>query len=641
MRTHQWMLLPEAGWLVAAVLLPLAVNPWGVNAFDLPKAALLRVIVLLMAVGLLAPGAGGERLAADGRDPGSRGWRAAVWAGLALWAVFVLATLTSVNPLVSLWGSYQRQLGLLTLTALAALFVITAARLRTRAQADRLWAALAWGSLPVVAYGLLQAAGLDPLNWRSDAASPLTSTLGRSNFTGSYLVLVLPLTLSRFFAARRWPYLLLATGQAVCLLLTQSRGAYVGATVAGMALLLAWQVRAGRGRLMAIAMAGVAVAIAIVILLALARTDSAPGSVLTGLMGAPTGSTAARLTIWQATASLVAARPLLGYGPDAMDQVFAAVFPPQLVYYQGRLAAVDRAHNLWLDTAMAAGLAGLAALAAFLATVALPAWRRWRTAAEGHEWWLLAGLAAAGAGHLAELQVSFEVIGTAVVLSLLLALAVAAGRGLLEDAAPPAARLGGRRALWLAAPLAAALMVAWVTSARPVLADVASATSQRDSAVTAARLAAGQQAVSLWPVEPEYHVRLAWIYAEMGAFAEAERELDAAQRLLPSHPRVAAAFGDLYVRWSRGEPGHLSQAEAAYRRAVALAPNVAGYHGALAWSLDGQGRTTEAVAEATRAVDLDSTDADAYRLLGQLYSELGQQDRAAWALREAERWSSP
>jgi len=36
----------EALWLTAAVAVPLALNPWGANAFELPKAVLLRALVL-------------------------------------------------------------------------------------------------------------------------------------------------------------------------------------------------------------------------------------------------------------------------------------------------------------------------------------------------------------------------------------------------------------------------------------------------------------------------------------------------------------------------------------------------------------------------------------------------------------------
>ena len=206
----------EAGWLAAAVAVPLAFNPWGFNGFELPKALLLRAIVLLMGMGALL--GAGERLSGSRPVSLRRGPTGMTWSAVALGLVMALATVFSVNPRASLWGSYERQQGLLTLLAYLILFLLTAANLRTRAQVERLWMTLVWGSVPVVVYGLTQAAGLDPLAWQTDAASPVLSTIGRANFLGSYLVLVIPLTIGRAgLSGRRWPLVLLLAGQILCL----------------------------------------------------------------------------------------------------------------------------------------------------------------------------------------------------------------------------------------------------------------------------------------------------------------------------------------------------------------------------------------------------------------------------------------
>jgi len=48
-RTRNWLAWAlEILWLTAAVVVPLAFNPWGANAFELPKALLLRALMLLM-----------------------------------------------------------------------------------------------------------------------------------------------------------------------------------------------------------------------------------------------------------------------------------------------------------------------------------------------------------------------------------------------------------------------------------------------------------------------------------------------------------------------------------------------------------------------------------------------------------------
>ena len=227
-RTRRWHAqLLDAAWLSAAVAVPLVCNPWGHSAFELPKAALLRALVLLMGLAALAGTTEGRHDPQRGRVP--RRTHPLLCSALALGAALALATLSSVNPRTSLWGSYERQQGLLTWIAYLALFALTATHLRTRAQLEQLWAALVWGSVPVVACGLLQAAGLDPLGWQTDAASNVLSTIGRSNFLGSYLVLVVPLTAARLaLSRRRLPHALLLAGQLACLALTHARAAWVG-----------------------------------------------------------------------------------------------------------------------------------------------------------------------------------------------------------------------------------------------------------------------------------------------------------------------------------------------------------------------------------------------------------------------------
>jgi superkiller protein 3 len=102
---------------------------------------------------------------------------------------------------------------------------------------------------------------------------------------------------------------------------------------------------------------------------------------------------------------------------------------------------------------------------------------------------------------------------------------------------------------------------------------------------------------------------------------------------------VWAARGDLYALWGDVELSRYSQAEAAYRQALELAPNLAIYHTALGLVLAQQGRLEEGAMALERAVDLDATDGIAYAHLADLYLALGRETEAAWARQEAVRWS--
>lgn len=623
---------------MAAVAVPLALNPWGANAFELPKGIVLRLIALLMGLATLA-----QIIEPRGSPPRTRHPpRSLLGPTLALGLALTWATLGSVNPRASLWGSYERQQGLITWAAYLIILTFTATGIETRAQFDRLWTALIWTSAPVVAYGLLQAAGVDPLNWRSDAASPVLSTVGRANFLGSYLVLLAPLTLGRALTAeRRGPPLALLAAQLTGLALTQARGAWVGLGAAATTFGLAWGLHRRERRVIIATGAAAALAVGCVALLNLPGGPLAPLAALPGLdrlaaLGhTEAGSTAARLTIWRATRPLIAARPGLGYGPETLRVVFAGVFPPELVYYQGRHAVVDRAHNLWLDLALSAGLAGVLAFAALLGGGGHLAWRGIR-ARNDRRWGITwAALAAAVAGHLVDLQFGFDLTASATVLWLVVGLAGALGRGLRER---PPTRTRVENPLLLLPPTLAALTLAWMVCARPLLADTAFWRAQQAPRPPEARRAAAEEAVRRWPLEPVYRLGLARRCAEGGAFSAAEEQLAIAARLSPGDPRVWSARGDLYAAWATVEPERYRDAEAAYRHVLALAPNVATYHATLGVTLARQGRLGEGIAALERAVALDATDGVAYAHLAELYTAVGRDEAAAWARGEAARW---
>jgi hypothetical protein len=445
----------------------------------------------------------------------------------------------------------------------------------------------------------------------------------------------------------------------------------VAALVVG---LLAWAATGGRrrGQVATLALGMVAL---VVLAGGLCALLNPPGGALAGVPGLErlaalgdtgSGSTAARLTTWRATLPLMGERPALGYGPETMRQVFARVFPPELVYYQGRHVSVDRAHNLWLDVGMSAGLVGMLALGGLLAGWGWLAWRGQPGRGDGWARLVWIGVVAAVAGHLVDVQFSFDLTGSGTVFWLVLAMGVAVsartsmrvgrrlpvGMGLPAQGEARAARAAG--GLYLVLPAALVLVLAWLVCARPLLADASYARARDAAPGSWARLEASLRAVRLWPLEPLYRLELAGALVQNGiadstgatywreiadlSWNLAEAQLDAAAALSPEHPGLWAAIGGLYAGWGERAPEQFVRAEAAYRRAVALAPNVAAYHTALGLILARQGRPEEGLEELDRAVALDATDFVAYGHLADLYQALGRQEEAAWARQQADRW---
>ncbi len=633
-----------------AVTVPLTIAPWASNAFELPKVTLLRALVLVLAALAVA------RFLADRHSAAmqARRWlqHPLVVTVLAFTLVLLLSTLVSTDLRISVWGSYERQQGLLTLLAYLALFFITAVGLRTRPHVDLLWRALVWASAPVVLYGLLQALRVDPLGWQSDAASPVLSTVGRSNFLGTYLVLIIPLTWSQLLVTRtRTGLMLLCAGQLTCLVLSHARGAWLGMALAGAAFALVWTWTTGRRRLAWLILAGCL--LAIVVIIALGTVWLAPEALpqalivrsalphLTQAVNLDAGSIRARLTIWQAALPLLHAHPWLGYGPETLRTTFVTVYPPQLVYYQGRQAVVDRAHNLWLDLGLSSGLAAVLAFGAVLLTFFWLAWRSLRAAPDHWTCARWTALAAAVGGHLVTLQSSFEVTTTATVFWLLLAMAAALTRpGGLTDAGPSRTiveRRPAARPLTLLA-IALALLLWLPLGVRPLLADAAHWQSQQAGQPLDARLAAAVQAVRLNPNEPIYRLNLAARLMEQGAWPAAAAEVERAVALNPADPATWAALGDLQARWGEQTAEHRAAAAAAYRQAAILAPTVAAYHTALGLVLVQDGQLAAGTQELRRAVDLDATDGVAYAYLGDARLAQGQVADAKWAYERAIYW---
>ncbi len=193
----------EAGWLAAVIAVPLFFNIYSARTFEPDKITLLRSIVLVMSLawviavvekGLGAPGESTQSL--------SDRWRRWLKTPLSLPTallvfVYIISTIFSLAPTVSLWGSYQRMQGAYSTLSYIVLFALTAGNLRSREQVDRLVTTVIVTSIPISLYGIVQKYGLDPLPWAGDVTARVAANMGNAIFVASYLTMTIPLTLSR------------------------------------------------------------------------------------------------------------------------------------------------------------------------------------------------------------------------------------------------------------------------------------------------------------------------------------------------------------------------------------------------------------------------------------------------------------
>jgi hypothetical protein len=429
--------------LAGAIALPLVFTIALNDVFALPKTVTMLALTILLLPGLLI-------LVLRRGVPSIGSWSVTTL-GLAVYLIVTAAaTLHSADPMQSLIGERLQYQGLLASLAYAAAFAVARATLvsdvRVRAFVLAVVAAAAISSL----YGLLQQARLDPI-WHVLDKGRIFSTLGQANALAAYLVLALPLSVALALMARRPSRRILLSLPAflivVVLALTLSRGGYLGAMVAMVALGAlfvrpSWLTR----RRLGVAAVLVTVVAAVGVSPLLAPSLSRVVQRAAETVDLAEGSAASHLDLWAVGVRMAADYPLLGTGPE--------MYPALVAQYRNRALPPNRAaimarfrpespHDVPIAIAAGAGLPALLAYLVIVAGALMSGWRRFRIGSPRAERLLLAGLLAAAVGHLfTDLFMTAEVAGSWTFWVILGILAVRDGHGQRGVGAPIAAGLG-------------------------------------------------------------------------------------------------------------------------------------------------------------------------------------------------------
>jgi tetratricopeptide (TPR) repeat protein len=410
----------EGGWLVALATGPVFMNVFSPVVFEPEKAALLQTLAALMTAAWLAKVlAGGRAAAPAGAGAPGPSLAPALAAALLAAGAVLAATALSVAPALSWRGSYLRGHGAATQLAGLAVFALALAHLRTASQWRRLGVAMVTASTAVSLYGVLQAAGLDPVPWAAPERR-VASTLGNPIFLAAYLLPALLVTLheaARLGLAilrpdpgtppRGGPVLGLALLlyalllQAAAFWLAASRGPALG-LLAGTGLagwlgairLRAWALhlpassRVPRALLRHAWLAVLAGGLLAALVLARASLPGASAARASAPPAAANPETVrVRLLLWDAGLDLLigpgpawppgtapaedpagpptetpggprAGRALLGWGPETQVLTLGRHVPAALTRYERPDAVPDRLHNETLDVLATTGLLG-------------------------------------------------------------------------------------------------------------------------------------------------------------------------------------------------------------------------------------------------------------------------------------------
>ncbi len=384
------------------------VRPWRDSSYLLrwgePLAGLLLALVFGTApllpneaLGLLLVAAAGFWGLLTVSDEPGRGLTPIHLTVLAYWGICAIATMLSPVKLAAMVGLAKLSLYLL-------LFALMARVLRDGRWRDRILTVMLLSSLLVSCYGMRQwlfgveelATWVDP-NSMTENTSRVYSFLGNPNLLAGYLV---PPTFYGAMAVFRWPglvrkalALLITALNALCLILTYSRGGWIGFVVGGFVLVLLglyWLSprlpRFWQRWLFPIVLGGLA-ALTVV---AVAGLEPLRVRVMSIFAGRGDSSNNFRINVWMSVLKMIHDRPVLGIGPG--NVAFNKVYP---LYQQARYTALS-AYSIPLEILVECGVIGFSIFLWVLATTFTQAaiqLQRLRTLADGQGFWLMGAIA--------------------------------------------------------------------------------------------------------------------------------------------------------------------------------------------------------------------------------------------------------
>ncbi|MGA7932805.1 MAG: IctB family putative bicarbonate transporter [Kovacikia sp.] len=316
---------------------------------------------------------------------------------LLYWGISVVATGLSPVKKAALVGLGKLSLYLILFALMAR--VLRSPRVRSLVIAIYLLAALV-----VSVYGLQQwFSGTAALATWVDPESPLSKTtrvysyLGNPNLLAAYLVPAVTFSIAAIFVWRRWLPKLLALTMAIvnstCLVLTFSRGGWIGMVIAVLALAILlvqwWNVSLPKfWRIWSVPIAmGTVVGVLILAVLVLPPLRDRVSSIF---LGRGDSSNNFRMNVWYAVINMIKAKPILGIGPG--NVAFNQIYP---IYQRPRFSALS-AYSIVLEVAVETGIIGLTCFLWLLVTTFNLGWTQFqklRQMRSREGFWLMAAIA--------------------------------------------------------------------------------------------------------------------------------------------------------------------------------------------------------------------------------------------------------
>lgn len=321
-------------------------------------------------------------------------WTLVLFTALTAW--MALADALGQNAHKAFWSNFERMDGWVTLVHIFLLFLVAGSVFTADKLWRKWWLTFLGASALVCGYGLLQMFHLAAIH---QGSTRIDASLGNAEYLAGYLLFGIAISLWQALDTKekraawlRYTLFALAALQTLILFQTGTRGTivgFLGAIVIGTFL---WMLEAGkRGR------QGALVALVVVVIAAggfyaLRETPFiAKDPILSRFASISLAEMKPRFAIWNMAAQGIVERPVIGWGQDGFNYVFNKYYEPSMY---GQEPWFDRAHNLFLDWAIAGGIPALLLYLALFLSAALALYKG--TASRAERVMLLSALAAYG-----------------------------------------------------------------------------------------------------------------------------------------------------------------------------------------------------------------------------------------------------
>ncbi len=293
--------------------------------------------------------------------------------------LLILSVFFADNFYLALFGSMDRLEGLITITIYMCLFLTARYCSNTN---DKFYLIILITALLVSIYGVSQHFGFDPFirdTIRTNWGYRSFSTMGNPNFLGTYLVLIIPISIFIFIIKKLKIGLLFYSILLYCLLCTSTRGSWLGSIASMLSFLLLhyyfYKINKDEFNRYLILFT---LSIIIVLLYNfqtqgellnrfLSITKDARILLTNGENSDYTG--AHRGFIWKRVIELITKRPIFGYGIENLGITFDKYYQDDMIGLWGKIINVDRAHNEYLHIAVSSGIPSLIAYLSFITLI--------------------------------------------------------------------------------------------------------------------------------------------------------------------------------------------------------------------------------------------------------------------------------